>query len=88
MAIKNIEDLKKVVINKVNELEDINDDYLSEAGKAAREAYRAINWTLSFHDSFASLRECEEFTDLVSTPDKHPEYYKIIKSVNRIVDRF
>lgn len=84
--IMDILDLKDVVLERWTELEDIPHKYLSEAGIAARESYRAIVWYLSFYDSIEELKKDEELANLVNIPDKHPEYYKIIRMFNRRVE--
>lgn len=85
--IKTIEDLIAVVNNRVNEFENIKEEYLSEAGKAAREAYKNTLWHLCFHGSIESLREDEEFTTLIFTSGKHPEYYKILRMIYRTISK-
>lgn len=85
--INNLEDLKSVVLDRWSELNEINPTYLSDVGNAAKEAYRTIYWHLSFHDTLDTLSEDEEFLNLVSIPNKHPEFYKVIRVVNRAIER-
>lgn len=85
--IKNIEDLKRVCSDKWNELERIIPEYLSDAGKAAKEAYKTALWHLMFHDSMDTLVEDEEFKNIVNIPGKHPEFYRVIRLVNLSVER-
>ena len=59
--IKNIEDLIRVCNDKWNELNNISSEYLNDAGKAALEAYKTIQWHLMFHSSMESLKYDEEF---------------------------
>lgn len=83
--INNFKDLEKVCSNRYNELNKINEEYLNEAGKAAKESWKTVLWHLMFHDSFNSLIEDEEFSNLINKPDQHPEYYKIVRDVNRFI---
>ena len=83
--INTIEDLNTIVSNKWIGLAEIDPDYLSDAGKAAKEAYQSIVWYTSFHDSLDSLVEDEAFANLVNIPDKHPEYYKVLHMINHVL---
>lgn len=85
--IKNINDLKRVCSDKWNELKHISPEYLSDAGKAAKEAYETALWHLMFHDSIDSLVEDEEFQNLVNISGEHPEFYRVIRIINRSVER-
>lgn len=85
--INNLEDLKSVVLERWSELSNLSSEYLSEAGKSAMEAYRAVYWHCSFHENLKSLNEDEEFTNLFNIPSKHMEYYKVIRKVNRAIER-
>lgn len=82
-----IEKLRDIIIQRNSALEDMPDGYLSEAGSAAREAYRAILWHMSFHGTLESLGEDENFVALQSIPDKHPEYYRIIRLISNYILR-
>ena len=86
--IKNIAVLLEVCSKKWSQLNDITPEYLSDAGKAAMEAYKTIYWHLSFHNSIESLVEDDEFKNLVDIPGKHPEFYKIVRKVNRAIDLY
>ena len=83
MAINTIEDLKDVAFRRWSTLDDIESKYLNEAGIAAKEAFRCIIWHLAFHDTLESLKSDNEFINLVNIPNKHPEFYSIIKKMNR-----
>lgn len=85
--INTIEDLTSVVLEKYNQLDDISESYLSEAGLAAKEAYRNILWYVGFYDSLKELGEDEEFQGLVTISGQHPEYYKVLRMVNRALER-
>lgn len=86
MSINTIEDLKAIAYKRWNELDDIDHKYLNEAGLAAKEAFKCIIWHLAFHDTLESLTSDEEFINLVNIPDKNPEYYKIIRMMNRALN--
>ncbi len=85
--IKNIEDLIRVCNDKWNELNNIIPEYLNDAGKAALDAYKTIQWHLMFHGSMESLKDDEEFMNIINISGKHPEFYKIVRQVNRVVER-
>lgn len=85
--IKNIEDLIRVCNDKCNELNTISPEYLSDAGKAALEAYKTIQWHLMFHSSMESLKYDEEFMNIINIQGKHPEFYKIVRRVNRVIEK-
>ena len=87
MKVKSIEDLKSVILDRWNQLNELTPDYLSDTGKAAKEAYRAVYWHCSFHDSIKTLSEDEDFMNLVNIPDKNPEFYKLIRRVYRAVEQ-
>ena len=84
--IKNLEDLVNVLVKKIDQLSEVH-DYLSEAGLAAEEAYKNVCWYAGFHDTIESLSQDEDFKDLVNIPDKHPEYYRLLRIINRVIDR-
>ena len=50
------------------------------------EAYRTIYWHCSFHDNLESLSSDEEFMNIINISDKHPEFYKVIRTVNRAIE--
>lgn len=85
--INNINDLKRVCSDKWNELEHISTEYLSASGLAAKEAYKTVLWHLCFHDSIDTLIEDEEFTNLINIPNKHPEFYNVMRRINRSIER-
>lgn len=87
MKIHDIDTFVNVVRERWHELNEINPEYLSDAGKAAKLAYREVYWLCSFHENLESLRDSEEFQRLVSIPDNHPEYYRVLRKVNRAVER-
>lgn len=89
--IKDINDLKKVVSDNRQKFDNMDDnmdaEYLSNRGKTAEEAYKTVMWHLMFHDSIDSLVEDEEFKNLINISGKHPEYYRIIRMVNRSIEK-
>lgn len=85
--ITNLQELVSVLIKRWSQLDDMNPTYLSEAGQAAKEAYRNVIWYTNFYDTIQDLAEDKEFMNLVSMPNKHPEYYKVLRSVNRVIER-
>lgn len=85
--INNIDDLMNVCIRRYNQLEDISPTYLNEAGLAAKEAYRNTLWYSGFYDTLEDLSTDADFKELVSIPDKHPEYYKVLRMINRAIER-
>lgn len=87
MMIHTIDDLENAVSKKWIALAEISPEYLSDAGNAAKEAYQFVIWYISFHESIDTLVEDEEFANLVNIPDKHPEYYKVIRMINRALER-
>lgn len=84
--LKSIEELHGIVYEKWTKLDKVSCTYLSEAGVAAKEAYRAVIWHLAFHDNLASLSSDEEFKNLVCISGKHPEYYKVLRTINRAIE--
>ena len=85
--INTIDDLKKVVSDLWLKFDNIDSEYLSDAGKAAEEAYRNVSWYLCFHETMESLSEDEDFMNIVNISGKHPEYYKVIRRINRAIER-
>ena len=86
--VKTYEEFIKVVDERIETLGGkVSIEYLSEAGLSALEAYRAIAWYASFYDSFSSLKEDESFSQLSSIADKHPEYYRVLRSVSRFLEK-
>jgi hypothetical protein len=85
--IKNIEELIRVCNDKWNELKNISPEYLNDAGKAALDAYKTIQWHLMFHGSMESLKDDEEFMNIINIPGKHPEFYKVIRRVYRAIEK-
>lgn len=83
--IKNIEDLKNVIVTRWSEMNELR-DYLNEAGLAKMEAYRAIYFHLGFINSLEELKDYEEYQNLINIGGKHPEYYRTIRLVNRGID--
>lgn len=84
--IKDIQDLKSVVSQKVAELSVIEEGYLSETGKAALEAYMAISWYVCFVERLADLITFEDYLNLLDIEDKHPEYYNVLRTVNKYIE--
>lgn len=84
--IRNVEDLKGILLERWSKLDNIDSKYLSEAGVAAKEAYRAVIWHLAFHDDLASLKSDEEFMNLINISGKHPEYYRVLRMLNRALE--
>ena len=85
---KNIKDLESILDKEIAKLMDISPAYLSEAGKAALEAYKAANWYCGFYDTLDGLWSNDQnFRDLVNVSGKHPEYYKVIKMINRAIEK-
>lgn len=85
--ITNVTELTEVVTKCWMELETIKPEYLSETGLAAKEAYRHVLWYLGFYDTIQDIKDDESFNDLINVSGKHPEYYKIIKKINRAISR-
>ena len=85
--IKTINDLNKVCYDRWSDLNSIDHNYLSDAGKAAMEAYKAAIWYFAFHDTMNSLSHDSEFMNLVNIEGKHPEYYRILRKINRAVSK-
>ena len=86
--IESFSDFYNVVNDKTSELMNIKPEYLSEAGQAALEAYKGVLWYLGFHETIKSLKEDESFMNLVSVPNKHPEYYRVLRTINRFLEKF
>lgn len=84
--IKSLEDLINVCRDRWLELADIKHDYLNDKGRGAMDAYRSILWHASFHSNLGSLKDDEDFINLVSIPGKDPEYYKILRMCNRAIE--
>lgn len=84
--IKDIQDLQKVVVNYEARLSVIEEEYLSDAGKAALEAYRAIHWYACFAERLTDLITNEDYLNLLEIDGKHPEYYRILRKVNKHIE--
>lgn len=85
--IHTIEDLENAVSKKWIALAEISPEYLNDAGNAAKEVYQSVIWYISFHDSIDTLVGDKEFAGLINTPGKHPEYYRVLRMINRAIER-
>lgn len=59
---------------------------MNDAGKSAKEAYTSFIWYACFHDTLESLRDDEDFSNLVNIEGKHPEYYRTLRLINRSIE--
>ena len=84
---KNVKDLESILDKEIAKLMDISPAYLNDAGKAALEAYKAANWYCGFYENLRGLLADENFMDLVNISGKHPEYYNVIKKINRAIEK-
>lgn len=87
MKIKTLRNLEDILDKEIGKLMEVAPAYLSDAGKAAGSAYRAVLWYCSFYDTLEELAEDEEFRALYSIPNKHPEYYNVIRKINRVIEK-
>lgn len=85
--INSLEQLKDVVWKKWSELDIVPIDYLSDKGVAAKEAFRCTIWYLGFYDHITEIKEDDEFMNLINIPDKHPEYYNVLRKVYHAIER-
>lgn len=80
-----LSDVVAILTERWSQLDDMKTEYLSEAGLAAKEAYRSMIWYSAFHHTLDSLSSDEDFQGLMEIPDKHPEYYRVLRGVNRAI---
>ena len=85
--INSFSSVKSLVLDRWSEMSNMSPGYLSDKGKAAMEAYRSIYWHMSFHDNFETLVTDEEFNNLINIPGKDPEFYRIIRMLNRKIEK-
>lgn len=78
---ESLNELNYVVYGQWKQLDDINEEYLSEAGLAKKEALKAVIWHMAFCETLEDLYTNEEFMDLVNIGGKHPEFYKVLRTV-------
>lgn len=81
-----LSDVVAVLTDRWSQLDDMKTEYLSDAGIAAKEAYRAIIWYTAFHHTLESLMTDSGLQDLLSIPSKHAEYYKVIRGTMRGIE--
>ena len=88
MTIKTYKEFVDKIYNEIHKIQDnVPAEYLNEAGLATLRAWRAVYWYTSFHETFASLKEDEQFSQLSSNTSEHPAYHRIINKINNFLDK-
>ena len=82
---KDIEEFKDTVLQQLHPLEDVR-DYLNDAGLGKAGALRAVYYHACFEKDFKGLSEDEDFISLMDIPDQHPEYYRTLRMINRVIE--
>lgn len=62
-------------------------DYLNEAGIAKMEAFREVDQAAAFCNSLKDLYEWDYYKELCDIPNQHPEYYRVLRMINRRLEK-
>ena len=83
---KDVSELSKLLTMEIAALDAVDPDYLNEAGQFHLDALKKVLYLTSFVDSLDTLKNLEQFQELSSLPSRHPEYYKTIRMINRLLE--
>lgn len=81
--------LECYIMDRLNQLENIESKYLNDAGKAAIKAYQSILWYIGENESLDALVADEEYLAALKNPyGNHEEYINVLTKIHNDVKEY